>query len=428
MAARVIDNASLLARAERVMPGGVSSPVRAFRAVGGHSPFIASASGPHVRDVDGKEYIDLLMSWGALILGHAHPEVVSVIERQAARGTSYGMSTPGEVELAERIARALPSVEMLRFVSSGTEAVMSALRVARAATGRAAVLKFAGSYHGHSDLLLAKAGSGLMTLGLPDSAGVSEAAARDTITVEYNDLAAVERVAEEVELAAIVVEPIAGNMGCVPPEPGFLAGLREVCDWSGALLVFDEVITGFRVDPRGAQGAFGIAPDLTCLGKVIGGGLPLAAYGGRRDLLSLVAPLGPVYQAGTLSGNPLATAVGLATLARLDDGAYARLETLGARLADGLTDAARAAGVVARVQRVGSLLTLFFVDAPVRSWADADRADRARFAAFHRAMLARGVLLPPSQFECCFLSLAHDEPTIDRVVGAARDSLEEMAR
>jgi glutamate-1-semialdehyde 2,1-aminomutase len=419
-------NARLRDRAEQLMPGGVSSPVRAFRAVGGEPPFIVAGEGARVRDADGREYIDLICSWGPLIAGHAHPAVVAAITAQAARGTSYGMPTPGEVELAELITAALPSVEMLRFVSSGTEAAMSALRLARAATGRDAVLKFAGCYHGHADALLAKAGSGVATLGLPDSAGVPAATAAATLTVAFNDLASVERIADATPLAAIIVEPFAGNMGCVPPRARFLEGLRHIADRTGALLVFDEVITGFRVGPGGAQGRVGVRPDLTCLGKVIGGGLPVGAYGGPRDLMRHVAPLGPMYQAGTLSGNPLAMAAGIATLRLLDDAAFARLEMLGARLERGLTAAARQAGVPARVQRVASLLTIFFTDREVWNEDDAKTSDRERFAAFHRAMLRRGVLLPPSQFECLFLSLAHDETTIDTVSEAAAASMEEI--
>ncbi|MGH2379167.1 MAG: glutamate-1-semialdehyde 2,1-aminomutase [Candidatus Limnocylindria bacterium] len=428
MAARTLtDSTHLLRRAERVMPGGVSSPVRAYRAVGGSPPFIVGGEGCKVHDAEGRTFIDLVCSWGPLIAGHAHPAVVAAIREQAGRGSSYGAPTPLEVELAEAIASSLPSVEMVRFVSSGTEAAMSAVRLARAATGRAAILKFAGCYHGHADALLAKAGSGVATLGLPGTAGVTEGAARDTVTVAYNDLGAVERAAAEAPLAAILVEPYAGNMGCVPPEPGFLEGLREVADRSGALLVFDEVITGFRVARDGAQGRTGVRPDLTCLGKVIGGGLPVGAYGGRRDLMSLVAPVGPVYQAGTLSGNPLAMAAGLATLALLDDAAYAHLERLGARLERGLSDAVRASDATARVQRIASLLTLFFTDKEVRNEDDAMTSDRERFAAFHRAMLARGVMLPPSGLECWFLSLAHDDDAVDEVIAAAAASLEEVA-
>jgi glutamate-1-semialdehyde 2,1-aminomutase len=426
MTTLMTSNARLRARAEQLMPGGVSSPVRAFRAVGGEPPFIVSGAGARVRDADGHEYIDLICSWGPLIAGHAHPAVVAAITAQAARGTSFGMPTPGEVELAELIAAAMPSVEMIRFVSSGTEAAMSALRLARAATGRDAVLKFAGCYHGHADALLAKAGSGVATLGLPDSAGVPAATAAGTITVAYNDLAAVEQAVGATRLAAIIVEPYAGNMGCVPPRDGFLEGLRRISDRTGALLIFDEVITVFRVGPGGAQERTGVRPDLTCLGKVIGGGLPVGAYGGSRALMGHVAPLGPMYQAGTLSGNPLAMAAGIATLRLLDDAAFARLESLGVRLERGLAAAARQAGSTARVQRVASLLTLFFTDREVWNDDDAKSSDRQRFAAFHGAMLRRGILLPPSQFECLFLSLAHDEDTIDEVVAAAAASLKEI--
>ena len=420
-------NARLRQRAEQLMPGGVSSPVRAFGAVGGEPPFITRGEGARVWDADGREYIDLVCSWGPLIAGHAHPSVVAAIAAQAARGTSYGLPTPGEVELAELITDAMPSVEMLRFVSSGTEAAMSALRLARAATGRDRVLKFAGCYHGHSDALLAKAGSGVATLGLPDSAGVPAATAAATSTVAFNDGACAERVADATGLAAIIVEPYAGNMGCVPPRAGFLEGLRRVADRTGALLIFDEVITGFRVGRGGAQERTGVRPDLTCLGKIIGGGLPVGAYGGTRELMRNVAPIGPMYQAGTLSGNPLAMAAGIATLRLLDAAAFERLETIGARLERGLTAAAREAGVTARVQRIASLLTLFFTDREVWNEADAKTSDRERFAAFHRAMLRRGVLLPPSQFECMFLSLAHDETTVDRVIDAAALSLKEIA-
>jgi glutamate-1-semialdehyde 2,1-aminomutase len=420
-------SAGLLERAERLMPGGVSSPVRAYRAVGGSPPFIVAGEGCRVRDADGRAYIDLVGSWGPLIAGHAHPGVVAAVAEQAACGTSYGAPTPLEVELAQTIVDAVPSVEMVRFVSSGTEAAMSAVRLARGATGRDAILKFAGCYHGHSDALLAKAGSGVATLGLPGSAGVTPATAKDTITVAYNDLAAAGAAAQDVPLAAVLVEPYAGNMGCVPPEPGFLEGLRRTCDLTGAPLIFDEVITGFRVARGGAQERTGVRADITCFGKVIGGGLPVGAYGASRALMSLVAPLGPVYQAGTLSGNPLAMAAGLATLRLLDRDAYVRLEALGARLETGLNDATLAAGVAARVQRVGSLLTLFFTARPVLNEDDAMTSDRERFGAFHRAMLARGVMLPPSQLECWFVSLAHDDAAIDEIVIAARASLEAVA-
>jgi glutamate-1-semialdehyde 2,1-aminomutase len=419
-------NSELLERARKVMPGGVSSPVRAYRAVGGEPPFIVSAAGCRVTDADGRELIDLVSSWGALIAGHAHPAVVGAIEAQAERGTSYGAPSPLEIELAEEIIASVSSVQMVRFVSSGTEAVMSALRLARAATKRDVILKFAGCYHGHADALLSRAGSGLTTLGLPDSAGVPAAVARDTITVAYDDLDAVAKAAASTPLAAIVVEPIAGNMGCVVPDRSFLMGLRAIADRTGALLLFDEVITGFRVGRSGAQGRLAVRPDLSCFGKIIGGGLPVGAYAGPRELMSLVAPLGPVYQAGTLSGNPLAMAAGLATLALLDDEAYAALERRGAWLEAELDAAAGRDGIAARVQRAGSLLTLFFTDRAVRNEEDAQSSDRDRFARFHAAMLRRGVMLPPSQFECWFLSLAHDDAAIETIAGAARASLKEI--
>jgi len=416
----------VMERARRVLPGGVDSPVRAYRAVGGEPPFIVRGAGARVWDADGNEYLDLVCSWGPLILGHAHPDVVRAINEQAALGTSFGAPTELEVELAETIVAAYPAVEMLRFVSSGTEATMSALRVARAATGRDRIVKFAGGYHGHSDGLLARAGSGVATLGLPDSAGISAAVAANTIVVEYNDITACER-AIDASVAAVIVEPYAGNMGCVPPEPGFLAGLRVLCDRAGALLVFDEVITGFRVARGGAAERTGVVPDLACFGKVIGGGLPVGAYGGWRALMSHVAPLGPAYQAGTLSGNPLAMAAGLATLAHLDEAAFVRLEALGARLEARLDAAAANAGVAARIQRIGSVLTLFFTDRPITSERDTTHVDRARFARFHRGMRDEGVLLPPSQLECAFLSLAHDDADIDAIGDAADRVLQEMA-
>lgn len=425
--ARTTRNAELMERARALMPGGVSSPVRAFRAVGGEPPFIVEGVGSRVRDADGNEYIDLICSWGPLIAGHAHPAVVRAIVEQARRGTSFGMPTPGEVALAERITDRMPLIEMLRFVSSGTEAGMSALRLARAATKRSAILKFAGCYHGHADALLAKAGSGLATLGLPDSAGVTEGTTRDTLTAPYNDLTMARAIANSTKLAAIIVEPYAGNMGCVPPAPGFLEGLRKICDETGALLIFDEVITGFRVARGGAVERTGVRPDIVTLGKIVGGGLPVGAYGASRALMSHIAPLGPAYQAGTLSGNPLAMAAGIATLDLLDAAAYARLEVLGRRLEEGLAAAARDARVPARVQRVASLLTLFFTDVEVRNETDATSSDLARFAAFHAAMLRRDILLPPSQFECFFLSLAHTDADVAEIVEAARASFKEIA-
>jgi glutamate-1-semialdehyde 2,1-aminomutase len=420
-------NRTLRERAALLMPGGVSSPVRAFRAVGGEPPFIVAGEGCRVRDADGNTYIDLVCSWGPLIAGHAHPAVVAAITEQTARGTTFGMPTPGEVELAGAIVASVPAIEMLRFVSSGTEATMSALRLARGVTGRSAVLKFAGCYHGHVDALLAKAGSGVATFGLPDSAGVPPEIARMTITVPFNDLAAAERAARDSSLAAIIVEPYAGNMGLVRPHAGFLAGLRRVATETGALLIFDEVITGFRLARGGAQELVGVAPDITCFGKVIGGGLPIGAYGASRSVMEHIAPVGPVYQAGTLSGNPLATAAGIATLRLLDTAAFERLETLGSELQRGLEGAIARVGLAARVVRAGSLLTLFFTDREVTNEEDAKTSDRERFAAFHRAMLRRGVLLPPSQFECWFLSLAHDGDAIGAIVGAAEQSFQEVA-
>jgi len=402
----------LFALAERLMPGGVSSPVRAFRSVGGTPRFIARGEGAWLEDVDGNRYVDLVLSWGPLILGHAHPDVVAAIGAAAARGTTYGAPTELEVRLAERLIAAFPSVEMVRFVSSGTEAVMSAVRLARAATGRRAVVKFEGCYHGHADALLAAAGSGVATLGLPDSPGVTPAAVADTLIAPYNDLDAVERLfaARTDGIAAVLVEPVAGNMGVVPPGPGFLQGLREITARHGTLLIFDEVMTGWRVHPRGAQALFGITPDLTCLGKVMGGGLPAAAYGGRRDLMLQVAPAGPVYQAGTLSGNPLAMAAGIATLDLLAvPGVWDRAERWAARAAEAVTRAAEAAGVPVTVQRVGTMLTPFFTDRPVRNYAGAKATDRAAYSRFFHAMLEAGVYLPPSAFEAAFTSAVHGD-------------------
>src|SRR5881409_833354 len=389
------DSKSLFEAACRRIPGGVNSPVRAFRGVGGDPFFVAYGKGARIWDVDGRSYLDFLGSWGPLILGHAAPSVVAAVTEAAARGTSYGAPTGLEVEMAETITAAYPSIELVRLVSSGTEAAMSAIRLARGATGRPLLLKFDGCYHGHADSLLVKAGSGGATFSIPDSAGVPAPLAQLTVTAPFNDLDAVRSIFRERgrEIAAVIVEPVAGNMGVVPPRPGFLEGLREITLAYDAVLIFDEVITWFRVAYGGAQELYGVQPDLTCLGKVIGGGLPVGAYGGSRRLMKLVAPLGPVYQAGTLSGNPLAMAAGLATLALLDRAAYERLDFLGARLEDGLARAAADAGVPARVQRAGSLLTLFFTDRPVRNEDHARSSNLARFATFHRGMLARGVLL-----------------------------------
>jgi len=420
---------SLFQRAQQLLPGGVDSPVRAFRAVGGTPRFLVRGEGARIVDADGNVYIDYLGSWGPLIHGHAPPAVVEAITAAARDGTSFGAPTPREVELAELVTAAVPSVEMVRFVNSGTEATMSALRLARAATGRDTILKFDGCYHGHADGLLVKAGSGPLSLGAPDSPGVPAAMARHTLSVPYNDLAAVEAAfaAQPEAIAAVIVEPIAGNMGCVPPAEGFLAGLRALTERYGALLIFDEVITGFRVAYGGAQALYGVLPDLTCLGKVLGGGLPVGAYGGRRAVLEQMAPAGPVYQAGTLSGNPLAMAAGCAALRLLYGGdAYARLEALGARLATGLAEEAAAAGIPARVSRVGSMLTLFFTDQPVTDYESARTADTARYARFFHAMLTRGVYLPPSQFELWFVSLAHTEADVEATLAAARAAFAEL--
>jgi len=418
----------LLAQAESLIPGGVNSPVRAFKAVGGHPPFVARAQGATLWDADGNAYLDYIGSWGPMILGHNHPEVVAALREQLDRGCSYGAPTESEVEMAALITKLFPAVEMVRMVNSGTEATMSVVRVARAATKRDLTIKFEGCYHGHADAFLSKAGSGAATLGIPDSPGVPAGMASTTLTARYNDLGSVRGFMESHagQVAAVLVEPVVGNMGCVPPADGFLQGLRELCDRSGALLIFDEVMTGFRVALGGAQERYGVRPDLTALGKVIGGGLPVGAYGGRRDIMRLVAPAGPVYQAGTLSGNPLAMAAGLATLRHLDAhrNIYTRLEALGARLQDGIEKEIQSKEYPATVQRVGSMITLFFHAGPVRSWDDASQCDRDAFGRYHHAMLGQGIYLPPAQFEAAFVSVAHIEADIDRTVAAARVALE----
>jgi len=420
----------LLERARNILVGGVNSPVRAFRAVGGSPLLIDRASGSRLWDADGREYVDYVCSWGALILGHAHPDIVDAITDQARRGTSYGMTSPLEIDLAERIARAIPSIERIRFVSSGTEATMSAIRAARAFTKRDLLLKFEGGYHGHSDSFLVEAGSGLATLGISSSPGVPRALAMLTLNAPYNNTAAVERLFAEHtgKIAAVIIEPIAANMGVVLPEPGFLESLRRITEREGALLIFDEVITGFRLAYGGAQNVYGLKPDITVLGKIIGGGLPVAAYGGRREILDQIAPHGPVYQAGTLSGNPLAMRAGLTTLGLLEDPVFYRpLNARAERLANGIGEALGESALSGQVNRSGSLLTLFFASEPVRDYAGAKRSDTTRFAAFFREMLARGVLLPPSQFEAIFVSASHSDEDISRTLAAVRESLKTIS-
>ena len=414
---------ALFERAQSLFPGGVNSPVRAFKAVGGTPVFIARGQGARVWDADGNSYLDFLGSWGPLILGHAHPDVVAAVQAAARDGTSFGASTEREVLLGEAIRAAVPSMERMRFVSSGTEATMSALRVARGFTGRHRFIKVEGGYHGHADTLLAASGSGVATLGLPDSAGVTPGAVADTIVVPFNDEAAMQAAFEANQVAAVIIEPIPGNMGLVPPRPGYLPALRRLCDAYCALLIFDEVISGFRVSRGGAQALFGVRPDLTCLGKVVGGGLPLGVFGGQGDIMSAVAPEGPVYQAGTLSGNPLAMAAGLAVLRKLDQAAYDRLDALGQRLEAGIKEALATTSVPAQFHRVGSVFTLFFCPESVTDFTSAKRADVGRYARFFHAMLDRGIYLPPAQLEAGFVSLAHTEDDIDAFVAASREAL-----
>lgn len=419
----------LFDRAKHVIPGGVNSPVRAFRGVGGVPRFIRSASGSRMIDSDGASLIDYVGSWGPMILGHTHPVVTEAVERALRNGTSYGCPTELEVEMAELVTQAVPSVEVVRMVNSGTEAAMSAIRLARGATGRDKIVKMIGCYHGHVDSLLVQAGSGVATLGLPDSPGVTRGTTADTLTIHYNDIAALEQLFSEQgpQIAAVIVEPIAGNMGMVPPLPGYLKALREITARHGALLIFDEVMTGFRVHYGGAQAIYNIKPDITMFGKVIGGGLPVGAYGGRRDLMEQIAPSGAIYQAGTLSGNPIAMTAGLATLKILRDGAiYDELETKSSRLADGITRAAREAGITVFQTRVGSMMGLFFHPGPVKDWETAKTSDTARYGKYFHSMLQRGVYLAPSQFEAAFVSAAHSMEDIDATVRAACESMKSL--
>ena len=416
----------LFEEAKKIIPGGVNSPVRAFRSVGGEPLFIKKAKGSKIYDADNREYIDYVLSWGPMILGHAHPKVTAALKQAVANGTSFGAPTELEITLAKMVKKAFPSMEMMRMVSSGTEATMSAIRVARGFTNRDKILKFDGCYHGHADSLLVKAGSGVATFGLPDSPGVPADLAKLTLTVAYNDLAAVKEMARRQgeQIACIIVEPVAGNMGCVPPDPGFLTGLREVCDQYGIVLILDEVMTGFRVSNGGAQKIYGIKPDLTCLGKVIGGGLPVGAYGGKAAIMQKIAPIGPIYQAGTLSGNPLAMTAGIETLKALaKPGVYKTLEKLTAELELGLREVTSEAGVPATFNRVGSMFTAFFTNTTVRDFASAKTSDTYLFGRYFRAMIKHGVNLAPSQFEAAFMSLAHTRADIAKTVEAARKSL-----
>jgi glutamate-1-semialdehyde 2,1-aminomutase len=419
-----MNSEELFAVAQNLMPGGVNSPVRAFRGVGGTPRFIRSARGATITDVDGKTYIDYVGSWGPMILGHADEEMVAALQEVAAKGTSFGAPTELELSLAQEVIDAVPSIEMVRMVSSGTEATMAAIRLARGVTGRTKLIKFEGCYHGHGDSLLVKAGSGVATLGLPDSPGVPAALAQNTITVPFNNAAALEQVfAEHADIAAVIIEPVVGNMGCVPPQPGYLEAVRKLTRDHGALLIFDEVMTGFRLARGGAQERYGITPDITTLGKIIGGGLPVGAYGGSREIMSHIAPVGLIYQAGTLSGNPLSMTAGLVTLRRLrDTTVYERLETASQKLCEGLAAASSEAGVTTITNRVGSMWTSFFTGDPVVDWDSANKCDRQRYGKFFHAMLDEGVYLAPSQFEAAFVSLAHTDEIIEQTIEAAKKS------
>ena len=415
----------LFSKAIELIPGGVNSPVRAFRGVGGTPRFIKSARGATITDVDGRTYIDYVGSWGPMILGHADEEVVAALQEVAARGTSFGAPTELEVNLAEEVVAAVPSIEMVRMVSSGTEATMSAIRLARGVTRRTKLLKFEGCYHGHGDSLLVKAGSGVATLGLPDSPGVPATLAENTLTVPFNDTAALERVfAEHTDIACVIIEPVVGNMGCVPPQPGYLEAVRKLTKANGTLLIFDEVMTGFRLARGGAQELYGITPDITTLGKIIGGGLPVGAYGGSREVMNHIAPAGPIYQAGTLSGNPLSMTAGLVTLRRLrDNSVYEQLETASRKLCEGLSAAAREARIETTTNRVGSMWTSFFTDQPVSNWETANQSNREQYAKFFHAMREEGVYLAPSQFEAAFVSLAHSDEIIEQTIHAAEKAI-----
>ncbi|MCS3918924.1 glutamate-1-semialdehyde 2,1-aminomutase [Fervidibacter sacchari] len=421
---------ALFERAQALMPGGVNSPVRAFKAVGGTPFFVARGEGCYLWDVDGNKFVDFVCSWGPLILGHAHPEVVAAVKEAVERGTTYGAPTELEVVLAEKIQQAFPSMEMLRLVNSGTEATMSAIRAARGYTGRKKIVKFEGCYHGHADYLLVKAGSGAATFGIPDSAGVPEGTAQDTIVLPYNDIKAFSETMDAMgeEIAAVIVEPIAGNMGVVLPKPEFLSALRQQTEKHGVVLIFDEVITGFRVAYGGAQALYGIKPDMTCLGKIVGGGFPLAAYGGRKEIMQTIAPLGPVYQAGTLSGNPVAVTAGLKTIEILErDNPYPEIERRTKQLTQVISEAAREAGVPVQINQIASMFTVFFTDQPVVDYASARRSDTQRYARFFHELLERGVYFPPSQFEAAFLSAAHDDEALSFAQDAIRSTMRAIA-